>query len=269
MGYLKKPKCLLTAGCSFSQVPNADITWPVHLRDRLHAENCLFLGQGAAGNGIISRKVIYHTQKMLKIYKPEEILVGIMWSGRDRLEMYSTNKDFPHQKFSSFAEGYRNPVRVANDYNFYLLNAHWNDEATQLYMKHYYDEIGAYILSLEHILRTQWFLQRVGVPYFMCEYSVDCLPTRDITISQHPDVQYLLDLIDMSAWLPIDNMWQWSTDTGIPFARPPDPHPSTEHHIKFVADIVLVHLFRRGLVIPPPPEETSTAPVKNSEAQEQ
>lgn len=263
MGYIKKPKCLITAGCSFSQVPNADITWPVHLRDRVQSETCLFLGQGAAGNGIISRKVIYNTQKMLKVYQPHELLVGIMWSGRDRLEMFSTNKDFPHHKFISTAEGYRNPVRVVDDYNFYLLNAHWDDDATQLYMKHYYDEVGAYLLSLEHILRTQWFLQKYNVPYFMCEYSMDCLPTRDETIYNHPDIKYLLDMIDMSAWLPMDNMWKWATDSGIPFARPPDPHPSTEHHIKFVQDILLVHLHRRGIIVSPPPFDPPAPYIEN------
>lgn len=248
MNFSKKPKCLVTAGCSFSQVPNADVTWPVHLRDRIQTEHCLFLGQGAAGNGIISRKVIYQTQKMLNIYKPEEILVGIMWSGRDRQEVYSTDKSFPHHNLRSMAEAYRNPVRVVDDYNFYLLNAHWDDDATQLYMKHYYDEVGAFLLSIEHILRTQWFLQTHKIPYFMCEYSVDCLP-KDINVSGHPDIKYLLDMIDKSHWLEIDNMWQYATDSGIPFARPPDPHPSTEHHIKFVREVVLPHLYNKGILV--------------------
>lgn len=248
-GYVKKPKCLIAAGCSFSQVPNSDITWPVHLRDNLNIENCLFLGQGAAGNGIISRKVIYHSQKMLKIYKPEEILVGIMWSGRDRQEVYSTDKNFSHNSIKGI-EAYRNPVRVAEEYNFYLMNAHWKDDATTNYIKNFYDEVGAFILSIEHILRTQWFLKAFKIPYFMCEYSVDCLP-RDTKICTHSDIEYLLKLIDKSFWLPIDNMWQYAVDTGLPFARPPDPHPSTEHHKKFISEIVFSYLFRKGYVVPP------------------
>lgn len=248
MPHKKVPKCLITAGCSFSQVPNADVTWPVHLQNALHTDWCLFLGQGAAGNGIISRKVIYNVQKALKIYKPEELLVGIMWSGRDRWEVYSTNKDLPHHVLDSHAEGYRNPVRINQEYNFYLMNAHWDDDATKNYIKNYYDETGAYMLSLEHILRTQWFLKNHRVPYFMCEYSIDCLPTRDSTIANHSDIRYLLDMVDKSNWIDIDNMWQFAVDSGIPFARPPDPHPCTEHHEMFVRDKVLVHLFRRGIV---------------------
>jgi hypothetical protein len=244
----KAPKCLITAGCSFSQVPNSDITWPVHLCDILQPTNVYFLGQGAAGNGIISRKVIYHTTQALKIYKPEEILVGIMWSGRDRQEVYSTDPNFPHHDLESTCEGYRNPVRIADEYNFYLMNAHWDDDATTNYIKNYYDEVGAYLISIEHILRTQWFLKQYNIPYFMTEYSVDCLPTRDITISQHSDISYLLDLIDKNAWIEIDNMWQFAMDSGVPFARPPDPHPATEHHFLFTRDKVMVHLHKRGIV---------------------
>lgn len=250
MHWLKKPKCLITAGCSFSQVPNADITWPVHLRDKLQTENCLFLGQGAAGNGIISRKVIYHTQKMLKSYKPEELLVGIMWSGRDRQEVYSTDQNFPHNKVGIGAEAYRNPVRVVEEYNFYIMNAHWKDPATTNYIKNYYDEVGAFLISIEHILRTQWFLKQHKIPYFMCEYSIDCLP-RDIEIINHTDISYLLDMIDKRRWIDIDNMWQYALDSGLPFARPPDPHPSTEHHLKFVDEKVLPYLQKTGYVINP------------------
>ena len=244
----KIPKCLITAGCSFSQVPNSDVTWPVHLRDFLQPSNVYFLGQGAAGNGIISRKVIYHTIQALKIYKPEELLVGIMWSGRDRQEVYNTDPNFPHHDLQSSSEGYRNPVRVADEYNFYLMNAHWDDDATSNYIKNYYDEIGAYLISLEHILRTQRFLKQHKIPYFMTEYSIDCLPTRDTRISNHSDISYLLDMIDTDEWIEVDNMWQYAVDSGIPFARPPDPHPSTEHHFKFTRDKIMVHLHKRGIV---------------------
>lgn len=246
----KRPKCLITAGCSFSQVPNADVTWPVHLRDSLHAQNVFYLGQGAAGNGVISRKVIYTVQKALDIYEPDEILVGIMWSGHDRLETYSEKPNFEYNKLNSHAEGYCNPVRITDEHNYYLINSHWNDELTQTFFKYFYDKIGSYVQTLEHILRTQWFLKQHNVPYFMTEYSFDCLP-RSNDIIYHPDVQYLYDMLDKEKWLPIDNMWQYAVDSGLPFARPPDPHPSTEHHEKLVREVVLVWLHRKGYLRSP------------------
>jgi hypothetical protein len=240
-----KTRCLIATGCSFTQVPTADVSWPVHLRDYLnHIECTYFLGQGAAGNGIISRRTIYHTLKAMKSYDTNDILVGIMWSGADRHDFYQAN---PNITFNNFEGGefYCNPVRVAEDYNYYILNNHWDDEATLMYYKHFYDSINSYIITLEHILRTQMFLQKYNIPYFMTEYSFDVLP-RDPNIINNPDIKYLYDMIDRSYWLPIDNMWQYATDSGIPFARPPDPHPSTEHHKKFTEEVILSYLQKKN-----------------------
>jgi hypothetical protein len=238
-------KCFISAGCSFSQVPNADVSWPVHLRDCFHPECNYYLGQGAAGNGIISRKVIYALQKALEIYAANEILVGIMWSGHDRMETYANQLNLEHQNINC-ADNYCNPVRVSQDYSYYIMNHHWNDELTKTYYKNFYSDIGSYILTIEHILRTQWVLQNAGVPYFMTEYSYDCLP-RNPEIRHHNDVGYLYDMIDKSKWLPIDNMWQFAVDTGLPFARPNDNHPSSEHHELFVRDVLLPWLYQKYL----------------------
>jgi len=238
-------KCFISAGCSFSQVPNADITWPVHLRDCIHPDCVYYLGQGAAGNGIISRKVIYTITQALQIFKPEEILVGIMWSGRDRLEVYKPPHPFEYQKIAG-ADNYCNPVRINEDYSYYIMNNHWDDELTKTYHKNFVTDIGASIQTIEHILRTQWFLQSLHIPYFMTEYNFDCLPRNDEIIN-HSDVKYLYDMIDKSAWLPIDNMWRYATDSGLPFARPPDPHPSTAHHELFVREVLLPWIYRKYL----------------------
>lgn len=250
MGAYKRPKCLITAGCSFSQVPNADVSWPVPLRDALHTNNVFYLGQGAAGNGIISRKVIYNVQQALDIYEPHEILVGIMWSGYDRFETYHEKMDFDYYKLSLHSEGYCNPVRITDEHNYYLINSHWSDELTKAHFKYFYDQVGATIQTLEHILRTQWFLKQHNIPYFMTEYSFDCLPRHD-NIRYHADVGYLYDMIDKDKWLPIDNMWQYAVDSGLPFARPPDPHPSSEHHEKFVREVVLPWLHAKGYLRSP------------------
>ena len=84
------PKVVITGGCSYSQFRNADITWPVHLLNALKPDKVGLLGQGAVGNEFISRVVISTVQLALdEGYKPEDILVGIMWSGCDRGLYYS------------------------------------------------------------------------------------------------------------------------------------------------------------------------------------
>lgn len=237
-------KCFISAGCSFSQVPSFDITWPVHVRDALQPECVYYLGQGAAGNGIISKKTIFTVKKALEIYQPHEILVGIMWSGHERASFYYENQDNEYNKLAG-GENYCNPVRVNEEYKHYITNFHWKDNLTRTYLKYFYNEIASHITSLENILRTQWFLKTCDIPYFMTEYSYDCLP-RDNYL-HHSEINYLYDMIDKSAWLPIDNMWKYATDSGIPFPRENDNHPGTLQHERFVREILLPWLYRKYL----------------------
>lgn len=240
-------KCFISAGCSFSQVPSNDVTWPVHVRDALYPECVYYLGQGAAGNGVISRKLIYTVQKALEIYKPEEILVGVMWSGHDRMSFYY-DPDSITTKYNKIdgSDNYCNPVRVAEDYNHYLVNFHWRDDLTRTYLRYFHNDVSSHIWSLEHILRTQWFLTSAQIPYFMSEYSYDCLP-RSPELLDNPEIKYLYEMIDKDKWLPIDNMWKYAIDSGIPFPRENDNHPGTQQHEKFVYEIVLPWLHGKYL----------------------
>lgn len=238
-------KCLITAGCSFSQVPASAITWPVHLRDAVMPECVYYLGQGAAGNGIISRKLIHTVNTALQIYNPEEILVGVMWSGHDRMDVYSDQQNLDYTKILG-ADSYCNPVRVNKDYNHYIINFHWTDELTKTYLKYFYNEVGSYIHTIEHILRTQWFLKSMNIPYFMTEYAPDCLPRQDV-IKNNSEIDYLYDMIDRSYWLPIDNMHKYSINSEIPFPKEDDNHPGTVHHEMFVREVLLPWLHRKYL----------------------
>lgn len=249
---MENPKLLITAGCSFSQVPNSDVAWPVPLKEYLDCE-VLYLGQGAAGNGIISKKVIYHTLKALEQYNASDILVGIMWSGIDRKEVYLTNNITNYNSINHGPDNdrYRNPLRLSSDIpdslrHYYIINTHWNDDLTQTYIKHFHDDTGSLIQTLEHILRVQWFLENRKIKYFMTQYSFDVLPISTSEVYKNPDVKHLYDQLDFTNWLPIENMYRFACDSGLPFARPPDPHPSTEHHKLMVDTVLIPHLKNKG-----------------------
>ena len=78
-------KILITGGCSFSA---DDYCWPVHLQNKLSYDTHYQTGVGSSGNDLISRKVIWQVNKCLKSgIKPEDMLVGIMWSGKERLSL--------------------------------------------------------------------------------------------------------------------------------------------------------------------------------------
>jgi hypothetical protein len=247
-------RCLVTAGCSYSQVPNRDAAWPIPLHNYLKPAKTLFLGQGAAGNGIISRKVIKHVTKMLETYKPENMLVCIMWSGYDRREYYSTTpQDTTYIDCANNA--YRNPLNINQDdkeCNWYLLNNHWDDTLTTTFYKHFFNEQDSLIIAIEHILRTQWFLEMHKIPYFMTQYDYDTFgewPSDKKIIFNNQELNFLHDQIDFSKWLPINNLYEWAKyESGFDFARPPDPHPSTEQHKAFVDKIVIPYLLDKRII---------------------
>ena len=91
-------KALVTAGCSFSECESEWIdTWPSHLAKRLDVPH-YSLGKGSVGNGYISRAVIYQTNELLKTYDASDILVAVMWTSWDRIDLRLPVLDgVPHQ----------------------------------------------------------------------------------------------------------------------------------------------------------------------------
>jgi hypothetical protein len=77
-------KKLIASGCSFTFEP---WSWPTPTSQLLNMD-LINVGMGSQGNGLISKKIIYTVDKELKKTKPEDILVGIMWSGIDRHDVY-------------------------------------------------------------------------------------------------------------------------------------------------------------------------------------
>lgn len=168
-------KALVTGGCSFSECLNwykhqnpDNRTWPIHLREYLgdvehHSES-----MGGQGNGLISRRVQHRVHQLLKKYRPEEILVGIMWTGRDRFDFYFEQP----VEFTTNIDGWmENPTRVVDDApgGWVILNPHWKHEHNAPWYRHYYNEIASQIYTLEHILNLQRFLKINQIPYFMTE----------------------------------------------------------------------------------------------------
>lgn len=248
---MKNVKCLITAGCSFSQVPNRDVTWPVHLNEYVKPEKVYYLGQGAAGNGIISRKVIHAVTEALKTYHPSQILVGVMWSGFNRRDIYSRNTlDTTIIEYGT--EVYRNPLKVVDKHEYYLINQNWDDNLTTFFSKYAYIQEDALMITLEHMLRTQWFLKLNNINYFMTEYDFDSLdvgPINSELVKSTKDLEFLYNQLDKSKWLPIKNMYHYASEISkFDFARPKDPHPSTEQHKEMVETVLIPFLLDNRMV---------------------
>ena len=234
---------LVTGGCSFSECISPWIdTWPKHLSREMPSYNHISTAMGSQGNGLISRKIIYQSSELLKTTDAKDILVGIMWSGPDRHDLYldytkSVNFDSP-----GYGNEYmENPTTVVSGGgDWAILNHSWTNNYSLAYygMLHYF--IGSCIYTLEHILRTQWFLKQHNIQYFMTTYTSEVFPWH---VRTHIDTKHLYDQIDMSKFLPVSGEYEWCRDvSGLDFPVPNDNHPSSAQHKLFTEKVILPFL---------------------------
>jgi len=263
-------KHFISTGCSFTDVPftelngvtNPDISlyphpkalsWPVHVTSNLNDCSPSYKGKGGSGNGIISKTTIYEVNEGLKKYKPEEILVGIMWSGAYRQEIYYTEPRLGYHEVHNGNAHQSNPASIAGVYNYYKVMPYWDDELSTWYYKNVYDDVGAYIQTLENILRVQWFLKSYGIRYFMTTYYPEVFPKTQ-EMMDHPDIKYLYDMIDFNEFLDVDSEYQWCVRKQDPVLEPWDPygcevaHPNTKLHKAFADEVIMPHLQKKGWI---------------------
>lgn len=269
-------KLLITAGCSFTEIaqpeawnkkfvdtsdyPDLTFNWPVYLNNYMQVDT-YYRGSGASGNGIISRSVIHGVTQALTQYQAKELLVGIMWSGPDRYEFYLSDTPADFESLDTCISTTRNPTSIIDgpsrvkyigiddfsSYNYYRVNAHWNDNLSTVYYKNFYDKAGSQLLTLEHILRVQWFLKLHGIKYFMTCYTSEVLP-KDF-IFANDELKYLYDLIDFSNFLPVDNEYDWvkkhypNTD----FNKHAH-HPDNDGHKGFAEQVIIPFLKDKGYI---------------------
>lgn len=251
-------KLLIASGCSFTEVqhpycnmPDIDIhaypdvyfTWPVHLTKHLKCKTD-YQGRGASGNKVISTAAIHSTVEALKQYSNDEILVGIMWSGAYRHAIYQSNTPLDYHKVNyEKIDSANNPLSIVEEANYYKVMPYWSDELSKTYYKYIFDDRGSLIETLEHILRTQWFLKLHNIKYFMTSHHDLALPE---TYKNHSDVKYLWDLVDWDMFLPVKNEWDWlkenvdnKLDERIGTSN---PHPTTEMNQRFTDDVIIPFL---------------------------
>lgn len=258
-------KYFISTGCSFTEIsmqefhnetyvdtdqyPKLSFCWPLHVNNHLKSIPC-YKGKGASGNGIISRSTIFEVMNALKTYKPEEILVGIMWSGAYRQEVYSENIRLPYYEVNKNNPNTNNPATVGGLPNFYKVMPYWEDELSKFYYKNIYDDVGAFMLTIENILRVQWFLKQHKIKYFMTQYYHPTFPSKEIL--EHPDIKYLYEAIDFTEWLNVESEWDWCAKYQDPSTWDDLPvsfkHPNTKQHRAFAEHVIIPHLQKKGYI---------------------
>jgi hypothetical protein len=233
---LHRYKCLVVSGCSFTPKKG----WPYWLGKKLYDIEVKNYACISSGNGRISRSLIYGVNEALKTYKPKEILVGVMWSSASRFEVFKEQVDM--SMIHNHSDGV-NPTNFVEgaDKNWILIHSGWDDVYSKNYYGYFYDDVGNYISTIEHILRTQWFLKGLSIDYFMTEFSTGVLPKNKNI--ENPNIKYLYDMIDHSKFLPVTNCLEWVEASGVPntaeeMAKPfTMRHPSDNQHRAFAVTV--------------------------------
>lgn len=197
------------------------------------------------GNGLISRSIIYQVSELLKTTPSENILVGVMWSGPTRHEIFNSENFNFSQNFDGWIE---NPTKfiLSNAKNWIILNYHWTNNISQTYYKKIHSTVGSYIISFEHILRLQWFLKLHKIKFFMSTYTSEVFSKDMIT---NEDAKHLYDQIDFSYFLPIEGEYEWCRDySGLDFPNLDDNHPGEEQHQQFTNLVIVPFLKNRSYI---------------------
>lgn len=262
-------KLLITSGCSFSEClsdPDYLVTWPKHLYESLKPHgftNHVSKAMGSQGNGLISRGIIYSVIKALETHKPEDILVGVMWSGSSRHEYRCTDKSvlsFGDLNQDGWIE---NPTNFVDDAekNWVILNHGWENKEAQTYYKHFHSFAGDMIYSIEHILRTQLFLKSKNINYFFTNYvDNNIVDFNDPSyINNKKEIDYLYNEIDFDNYLPVSSEHRWlyenseskeeyKQDHFWNGAWSAWTHPKTKQHKEFVDKIIYPYLLSKGYI---------------------
>lgn len=243
-------KRLVVSGCSFTF---ENWNWPTYTAQSLSTE-LTNVGMGSQGNGIIARKLIFALKQLLKTENPENIIVGVMWSGVDRHDEYISVKGHhtaPNMSKWRNVNGFmENPTSItAHDYrkNWVIMNPHWEDEYSTTWYRTFHSYVGSWVKTLESILLVQYFCKEKGIEYFMTTY-MDIFKDFD---KNDLDLSYLYEEIDFEKFIPISGCYEWVKQNcgkeGLPEGY--GIHPTPYGHQKFNEDVIIPFL-RDKITIP-------------------
>lgn len=243
---------LITSGCSFSETHSSHFkSWPENLVESLNSYNLISKGLASQGNGLISRGIIYEVSKKLKDgVLAKDILVGVQWSGPDRMDFLFDGRQFAEHKLDKDVgmfdkntatnwDGWmENPTGfIEDDKNWAISNFGWR-LGRDYYNKWHSKDQGS-IYTLENVLRVQWFLEKHNIKYFMTTMNSEIL-------DKNPSlrISHLYDQIDFTRFLPINGMMEFAKDRTTKSAplHPDGRHPGPKHYEILVEEIILPFL---------------------------
>jgi hypothetical protein len=235
-------KTLIASGCSFTFEP---WNWPTFVCNEMNY-NLVNVGMASQGNGLIAKKAMYQVDKLLKTHKPEDIVVGVMWSGIDRHDFYTDDS----KRLSNINGWIENPTNVVDGRkNWVITNYMWDIPQAKIWYENLHTYVGAMLMTIQNILMVQWYLERKGIKYFMSSYLDIFHANGADTLISHPEVKYLFDMVDFSKFLPVSGCHEWVKENydelgfnGHVGYEHRGIHPTEFGHKKFSEEVIVPYL---------------------------
>jgi hypothetical protein len=181
--------------------------------------------------------------QLLKTHAAEDLLVGIMWTGRDRFDFYFEQPI----EFTTNMDGWiENPTRVADNApgGWVICNPHWTHPHNAAWYRHYHNEVSAQIYTLEHIINLQNFLKLHNVKYFMTTAAAN---TFNDYYQNNANCSWLWEQVDWTKWLPVKNEHEWVKEN-CPIEGVNNFHPRPDQHEKFVDQVIMPWINQNNLL---------------------
>ena len=243
----------ISGGCSgsFTHPTYSHRSWPVHVAQLLGCEH-QDVALPSQGNGMISRRVIYAVEQALKSMPAQDIIVGIFWTDMNRHEFYNDQNvtdwvDQFHWGNPTSIKMY-DPSLTQRDKNWVMLHPQYTKEYSATYYRMYHSFIDSQIRTCEHVLRTQWYLDKNKIRYFMGTYTLNTFGKEFI---DHPEISWLYSQINQNTFIPIAGMLDWGnqqTDPDLKYNPDDLYHLNTPQSKAFTDQIIWPFLKEKNYV---------------------
>ena len=250
-------KTLLTSGCSFTEDRPGGFSWPNLISKQMNTK-LVNLGSGMSGNSFIAKQLI---NTISHHYMDEkDLVVGVMWTDVSRKDILISRKEtlkwgeikkqpsklwldqviddkLTYPTVTMSGEAYKKSKDINSLWTKSGMH-NWVEADTEFWKTWYTDYYtfeGMFWETLENILRTQWFLEKYNIPYFMT--SLNDLFTEGL--SKYEEPKHLYDLIDMDKFCLYDGtkgIYEHNIENNIPFDH--TIHSTREGHEAFCADVI-------------------------------
>lgn len=199
---MSKHTHLIAGGCSFTTTDHGTKNWPLYAAEHLDCE-LYNTASSSQGNGLIAKRLIHGIQDLLSQgVSSESMLVGVVWSGVDRMEFFHD----PSTEYQYISESLHEGIDFLQDSDhgrWELANAVFGTSRSDLWYEKFHNDVGSVIRTYEKMHWVQCFLEKHNINYFMSTYTNYVL---EHGFDDNEYVKWIRDSINYDRFLPVRSL---------------------------------------------------------------